>query len=73
MDDGDHTLDGQYETFQNYFPLLKEGGLYIIEDAEYTAEHLVEKIGEGEVIYCQKPKTFHGRWNNKMVLIKNYI
>lgn len=38
VDDGAHTADVQFETFLNLFPLLKDGGLYIIEDAEEWRE-----------------------------------
>ena len=69
IDDGDHSLNGQYSTFTNYFHLMKEGGLYIIEDAEHTATSLVEKIGEGEIIKCSNAREESQR-NNKMVLIK---
>ena len=32
LDDGCHKPESQIETFKNYYPLLKKGGLYIIED-----------------------------------------
>ena len=32
LDDGGHTMKQQLLTFQHLFPLLKDGGLYIVED-----------------------------------------
>lgn len=34
VDDGSHDPNVQWETFLNLFPLVKDNGLYIIEDAE---------------------------------------
>lgn len=34
VDDGSHNPEVQWQTFLNLFPLTKDGGLYIIEDAE---------------------------------------
>lgn len=34
VDDGSHNPQIQFQTFLNLWPLLREGGLYIIEDAE---------------------------------------
>jgi 8-demethyl-8-alpha-L-rhamnosyltetracenomycin-C 2'-O-methyltransferase len=39
IDDGDHAPESQIATFGHYFPLLKSGGLYFIEDVHY--EHAV--------------------------------
>jgi hypothetical protein len=32
IDDGDHSVLAQMDTFQNYWPLLKADGVYFIED-----------------------------------------
>merc|ERR1712039_394195 len=32
MGDGDHTADAQANTFKHWWPKMKKGGLYIIED-----------------------------------------
>lgn len=34
IDDGDHSFTAQYKTLLNFFPKLKKGGMYIIEDIE---------------------------------------
>jgi hypothetical protein len=45
IDDGDHTLDGQFATFTNFIPKLNKGGIYIIEDvANYNIPTLISKI-----------------------------
>lgn len=38
IDDGDHAPESQIATFGHYFPLLKSGGLYFIEDVHYNHE-----------------------------------
>lgn len=32
IDDGDHSVEAQLQTFANFFPYLSKGGVYIIED-----------------------------------------
>lgn len=44
IDDGDHAVTSQIETFQNYYPLLSPGGTYFIEDI----------IGENELAALRK-------------------
>jgi len=34
IEDGEHIIDTQIETYRNYFPLLKEGGIYVVEDVQ---------------------------------------
>jgi len=55
IDDGDHSPQGQWQTFQLYYPKLKQGGVYFVEDvinkdvAEELAQHLttyLEALGE---------------------------
>ena len=38
IDDGDHRWRSQFQTAVNFFPILKDDGVYIIEDIEYPAE-----------------------------------
>lgn len=37
IDDGLHTLEGQWSTFQNYWHTVRPGGTYFIEDVESAA------------------------------------
>lgn len=39
LDDGCHKIESQIKTFQNYYPLLKKGGYYIIEDLRGGGRH----------------------------------
>lgn len=32
IDDGDHSLEAQLQTFKNFIPYLESGGVYIVED-----------------------------------------
>ena len=34
IEDGNHSFEAQYQTLVNFFPKLKKGGIYIIEDIE---------------------------------------
>ena len=34
IDDGNHSFEYQLLTLQNFFPKLKKGGIYVIEDVE---------------------------------------
>lgn len=38
IDDGDHHSDVQIKTFENFFPKLNPGGIYIIEDLAFPQE-----------------------------------
>lgn len=38
IDDGDHRLAAQYNTFKNFIPYLEVGGVYIIEDVAEVNE-----------------------------------
>jgi hypothetical protein len=42
IDDGLHTLDGQWQTFQNYWQFVKSDGTYFIEDIE--TEHNQQEL-----------------------------
>lgn len=46
IDDGDHSLAGQWKTFLNFWPLVKPNGTYFIEDIEneHNAQELRARI-----------------------------
>ena len=46
IDDGLHTLEGQWSTFQNYWRFVRPGGTYFIEDIEtqLNADLLTDRI-----------------------------
>lgn len=47
VDDGGHTSDQQITTFLHMFPLLRDGGIYIVEDlhANFWQSHNVSRYG----------------------------
>ena len=65
IDDGFHTPEAQLATFNNYWPLLKEGGIYFIEDADpsKTVEYgaLMEALNPYRV-NVNKPKAKNGSY-----------
>ncbi len=69
LDDGCHIGDYQLATLRNFFPYLKKGGIYIIEDivpnskVSSNPEHIRQIVGE-----C--PFYFVGLQNNQCVIIK---
>ena len=48
IDDGLHTLEGQWKTFKNFWDLVRPGGTYFVEDIEtqYNALELRHRITE---------------------------
>lgn len=70
IDDGDHVDESQLVTLQNFWPLLRDGGLYVIEDI-YPGSHLsTEPRVIGDVVGGDVPYFFVGTKNNLCVLQK---
>jgi len=72
LDDGDHYHESQLKTLRNFYPYVKQGGIYIIEDiypgSLVTTNHnLVKEIVGGD------PFFFVGINNNQCVIFKNHI
>ena len=40
IDDGGHTMDQQLNTFKILFPILNEGGIYVVEDVESSYQNM---------------------------------
>jgi glycosyltransferase involved in cell wall biosynthesis len=36
VDDGSHILENQFKTLRNFYPFLKNGGLYVVEDVAHN-------------------------------------
>ena len=36
IDDGSHVIEDQFKTLRNFFPLLKGGGIYVVEDVGHN-------------------------------------
>jgi hypothetical protein len=72
LDDGSHYDVSQFKTLQNFYPHLKEGGIYIIEDiyrgsAVSSNPLLLESLCNGD------PFFFVGVKNNICVIYKNHL
>lgn len=69
IDDGSHYHEHQLQTLENLYPLLKTGGVYIIEDIQEWSEllqrpHLIrEKVGHDLFFFV-------GLKNNQCVVLK---
>lgn len=62
IEDGEHTIPSQIKTFEVYYPKLKSGGIYIIEDiqnCESDAEAFRNLGYELEVIDLRRVKNRH--------------
>ncbi len=51
IDDANHLLAQQIKNFQNYFPYLNDGGIYVCEDVQSTQEAIELK----EIVLIQYP------------------
>jgi ubiquinone/menaquinone biosynthesis C-methylase UbiE len=72
IEDGEHTISSQLATFDNYYKLVKPGGLYIIEDVQHLEQDLEEfhKKGYYPKVYDLRGKK--GRHDDVLfVFIKN--
>ena len=70
IDDGDHTIEAQIKTFQNFSGLVKKGGLYIIEDVNGIDQHknkLLSLHDNCEIIDLRKIK---GRFDDVLVIYR---
>jgi hypothetical protein len=73
IDDGDHIDQSQLVTLRNFWPFLRDGGLYIIEDIYpgsclSTEPHVIKEIVGSDVPYF-----FVGLKNNLCVLQKDKL
>ena len=69
IDDGDHKPEPQIKTFDNFWPYLKKGGTYFIEDIESDAalESIVNHLGDIEhIVYDNRESV--GRFDEIMVV-----
>jgi len=72
IDDGSHAAESQLSTLDNFYPYLKDGGIYIIEDVfpgSAVSEHpeLLTAITKGD------PHFFVGYKNNQCVIFKHSL
>lgn len=72
IDDGYHLDDAQRRTLTNFFPYLKEGGIYVIEDI-YPGSNITRSPTEIKNIIGNYEHFFVGLKNNQCVIRKNRI
>ena len=69
IDDGDHAQESQFETLKNFYPHLKDGGFYIIEDV-YIGSLVSTDPTIVRQIVNNDPFFFSGIRNNLCVIYK---
>lgn len=72
IDDGNHSSDSQYRTLANFFPYLKEGGMYVIEDI-YPGSEVARYPARVKEIIGNRPYFFSGVNNNLCVIYKTVM
>lgn len=72
IDDGSHLDTHQFETLKNFYPYLKDGGIYIIEDI-YPGSQVTENPRIIQEIVNKDPFFFVGYRNNLCVIYKNHL
>lgn len=72
IDDGWHYDEAQKRTLQNFFPYLKDGGLYVIEDI-YPNSNITSSPYEIKNIVDNNEHFFVGLKNNQCVIRKKNI
>ncbi|RJF82131.1 class I SAM-dependent methyltransferase [Azospirillum cavernae] len=77
IDDGSHWYKDQINTFLNFFPLLKNGGLYVVEDMisgdgphRYLATNAFKELVDA--INVLPPTVSTGHWHNFKSLPPEY-
>lgn len=70
IDDGCHLDTSQLKTLQNFYPFLKKGGIYVIEDI-YPGSSVSRNPSQIKSIVGDDPFYFVGLHNNQCVIYKN--
>lgn len=72
IDDGCHHFQSQFDTLKHFYPYLKEGGIYIIEDI-YPGSLVSTNPNIVKNIVNNDPCFFVGLKNNQCVIYKNHL
>lgn len=72
IDDGSHAADSQLRTLENFYPHLKDGGIYIIEDI-FPGSAISEQPELLQAITGGDPQFFVGYKNNQCVIFKHSL
>ena len=78
IDDGSHVLKDQVSAFNLYFPKLKKGGIYIIEDIQWLdTKSWSSGLIEGDVLKSLDPsvevldmRKVHDRWDDVLMIYR---
>lgn len=74
IDDGPHTLDSMLFFAKHYTPLLKKGGIIVIEDVQNISwvEHIRNAfpIDQQEHVYVLDRRHIKGRYDDILVILK---
>jgi len=73
VDDGSHLDQHQLVTLRNFWPLLRDGGIYVVEDIHPGSQLSVNPHVVGEVVGHDVPYFFVGVMNNLCVLQKTKL
>lgn len=73
VDDGDHWHEAQLKTFENFFPLLKSNGIYIVEDVRHydqLAANIEQFLNHHQLDFQVKVETFFkNNWDDDVLVI----
>jgi hypothetical protein len=72
IDDGCHHYQSQFKTLTHFYPYLKSGGMYVIEDI-YPGSMVSENPAIVKEIVNNDPLFFVGLHNNQCVIYKNHL
>lgn len=72
IDDGCHWDEAQKKTLINFFPYLKDGGIYVVEDI-YPGSTISKSPNIIKEIVGKNEYFFVGLWNNQCVIHKKDI
>lgn len=74
VEDGPHTPETQAYFVKNYLPLLKKGGVMVIEDlaADWWVENLFREVPDDlkNNVYVHDHRRVKGRWDDILFVIK---
>ena len=70
IDDGDHTIEAQIKTFQNFSGLVKKGGLYIIEDVNGIDQHKKKLLSLHDNCTAIDLRKIKGRFDDVLVIYR---
>ena len=70
IEDGEHIIGTQIETYKNYFPLLKEGGIYVVEDVQNLESDYNAFVSMGASPEAIDLRNIKGRHDDAMLIFR---